>query len=235
MAMHEHDDAVQSPEGRPPHRVDEGCRRLEVEVRDDEGSRRVDREVEGTRDDEGSREVDREVDGMTNKEEEARTATNANENEPPPPIHHPAPPPAPPSPPHHPERRDNVNTMRSNKTAARPRADAVHDPGGQTVAPGSVPPSVRLKGERKRATSLNVEPDNVETNGNHIEEDHDDQKPSRNPVGMTDSDEHRPSKPTEPPDEEEGARGGNGEVTDESSRVDEPEVEEVEVEMKESR
>ncbi|KIJ07876.1 hypothetical protein PAXINDRAFT_18955 [Paxillus involutus ATCC 200175] len=54
--------------------------------------------------------------------------------------------------------------------------DAVHDPGGETDTPGSVPPSVRLVGERNRVTSLNVEPDSVETVDNEVDE----MKPSRN-------------------------------------------------------
>ncbi|KIJ19234.1 hypothetical protein PAXINDRAFT_8581 [Paxillus involutus ATCC 200175] len=77
-------------------------------------------------------------------------------------------------------------------------ADALHDPDGQTDAPDSVPPSVRLEGERNRRMSLNVEVDDVETDDDHT------QQPSRHPVGMTDGDERCPSEPTEPPDEEEG-------------------------------
>ncbi|KAF8838847.1 hypothetical protein BDN67DRAFT_1012785 [Paxillus ammoniavirescens] len=37
-------------------------------------------------------------------------------------------------------------------------------------------------------------------------------QPPRNPVGTMDGDKRHPSEPTEPPDEEEAARGGNGEV-----------------------
>ncbi|KIJ12433.1 hypothetical protein PAXINDRAFT_14757 [Paxillus involutus ATCC 200175] len=92
-----------------------------------------------------------------------------------------------------------MDNLKMCKTAAQQMcADALHDPGGQTDAPDSVPPSVRLEGERNRRTSLNIEVDDVETDDNHT------QQPSRHPVGTTDGDERRPSEPTEPPDEEEG-------------------------------
>ncbi|KIJ06131.1 hypothetical protein PAXINDRAFT_20666 [Paxillus involutus ATCC 200175] len=136
------------------------------------------------------------------------TATNANEHDqhpsndedhsprpspqpPPPAFHPPAPTPTPP----HPERPDDIDTAKSNKTAAH------------------VPPSVRLEGERNRRTSLNIEVDEVKTDDNHT------QQLSRHPVGMTDGDERRPSEPTEPPDKEEGERGRDGEG-DVESRVE---------------
>ncbi|KAF8834232.1 hypothetical protein BDN67DRAFT_1016714 [Paxillus ammoniavirescens] len=106
--------------------------------------------------------------------------------------------------------------------ATRHRADTVHNPGSKTVSPGSEPPSVRLEGERNKATSLNIELTKVKTVDDNVEEDQDDQKPPRDSVGTPDGDDRRPNELTEPPDEDEGARGGNSEVTDESSRVDEP-------------
>ncbi|KAF8833523.1 hypothetical protein BDN67DRAFT_1017457 [Paxillus ammoniavirescens] len=105
--------------------------------------------------------------------------------------------------------------------AARRCADAVHDPGGETDAPGSQPPSVRLEGERNRLPSLYIETDDNEV---------DETKPSRNPVGTTDGDEHRPSEPTEPPDEKDGEREVDGEL----KKVDTTETVE-RVETKESR
>ncbi|KIJ08946.1 hypothetical protein PAXINDRAFT_17956, partial [Paxillus involutus ATCC 200175] len=188
--------------------------------------------------------------------EERRTAaTNANDEddapppEPPPFPHHPA---LPPPSPIHPERPDDVDTAKSNRTAARRRADDVHDPGGQTDAPDSVPPSVRLEGEKIRRTSLRVELTDVETND--VDETSAEEagrppgqskarKPPRDPVGTPDGDTRRPNGPTKPPDEEEGADGGDGEQevestvghveTNELGRV---EVEGVEnVETKESR
>ncbi|KAF8835090.1 hypothetical protein BDN67DRAFT_984854 [Paxillus ammoniavirescens] len=113
----------------------------------------------------------------------------------------------------HPEQLDGDDTMRTCKTPAQTCADAVHNPGGQTDAPDSIPPSIWLEGERNGLTSLNIEVDDVETNGNHIEADHNNQKPSRNPVGTTDSDEHHPSKPTEPPDKKEGEQGVDGKLS----------------------
>ncbi|KAF8837096.1 hypothetical protein BDN67DRAFT_1014122 [Paxillus ammoniavirescens] len=64
----------------------------------------------------------------------------------------------------------------------------MHDPGSHTNAPDSIPPS----------------PDNIKTNGDHVEEDHDDQQTPRGPVGMADGDECCPNEPTEPPDKKEG-------------------------------
>ncbi|KIJ12167.1 hypothetical protein PAXINDRAFT_14941 [Paxillus involutus ATCC 200175] len=109
--------------------------------------------------------------------------------------------------PNHPERHHDVNDVKSNKTPAQRRADAVHDPGGETDAPDSVPPSVWLKGERNRHTSLNIEVNNVEMVVNDAEDDDHTQQPSRHPVGTMDGDERHPSEPTEPPDKEEGERG----------------------------
>ncbi|KIJ18389.1 hypothetical protein PAXINDRAFT_8642 [Paxillus involutus ATCC 200175] len=164
--------------------------------------------------------------GQQNRErgqttEERRTVvTNASDEDDapppqPPPIpesppfpHHPA---LPPPSPIHPERPDDVNTARSNKTAARQRADAMHNPGGETVSPGSLPPSVRLEGEWNRLTSLHVELTDVETND--VDETSAKEagrppgqskakKPPRDPVGTSDGDTRHPNEPTEPPDEE---------------------------------
>ncbi|KIJ08782.1 hypothetical protein PAXINDRAFT_18099 [Paxillus involutus ATCC 200175] len=121
---------------------------------------------------------------------------------------------------------DDVETddLKTCKTAAqRMCADALHDPGGQTDAPDSVPPSVRLEGERIRLTSLYIEVDDAETDNDHPEDndrdenDHDTQQSPRRPVGTTDGDERRPNGPTEPPDEEKGADGGYGEQEVEST------------------
>ncbi|KIJ06426.1 hypothetical protein PAXINDRAFT_20385 [Paxillus involutus ATCC 200175] len=232
---------------------------------DDERSRRGGARDQATGDQEG-REVE---ETRMNEGEECRTSVQArsttnvdghgqytpnegNSPQEPPPLfpHHPEPPPAfhppsSPSSPNHPERPCNVDDTKSNKTPARHRADALHDPGGQTDAPDSVPPSVRLEGERNRLTSLYVEVDHVETDDDHAEDDDHAQQPSRHPVGTTDGDERRPSEPTEPPDEKEGEREVDGELGDKSKvetrvemvegvgtkksrRVDKPEVEEVE-------
>ncbi|KIJ08147.1 hypothetical protein PAXINDRAFT_18692, partial [Paxillus involutus ATCC 200175] len=125
---------------------------------------------------------------------------------------------------------DDVETedddLKSSKTAARTRADALHDPGGQMNSPGSKPPSVGLEGERIRRSSLHVEADDVKTNDDRVENGHNTQQSPRRPVGTTDGDERRPNGPTEPPDEEEWADGRDGEVTGTStiekveSRVD---------------
>ncbi|KIJ08169.1 hypothetical protein PAXINDRAFT_18670, partial [Paxillus involutus ATCC 200175] len=90
-------------------------------------------------------------------------------------------------------------------------------------------------------TSLNVDVVDVETDDNHAEDDDHTQQPSRHPVGTPDGDLRRPNGPTEPPDEEKGARRGNGEMKvdrrvetveevemNASRRVDEPGDEEVE-------
>ncbi|KIJ07197.1 hypothetical protein PAXINDRAFT_19600 [Paxillus involutus ATCC 200175] len=107
--------------------------------------------------------------------------------------------------------------LKTCKTAAqRMCADALHDPGGQTDAPDSVPPSVRIEGERNRLTSLYVEVNHVETDDDHAEDDDHTQPPSRHPVGTTDGDERRPSEPTEPPDEKHGEREVDGELGDKS-------------------
>ncbi|KIJ05642.1 hypothetical protein PAXINDRAFT_21119, partial [Paxillus involutus ATCC 200175] len=138
--------------------------------------------------------------GQQNRErgqttEERRTAaTNANDEDdsPRPSLQAPSPPPPPlpnhPIPPHPEQREDDVDTTKSNKTPARRHADAVHDPGDETDAPDSVPPSVRLEGERNRRTSLNVDVDVVETDDNHAEDDDHTQQPSRHPVGTPDGD-----------------------------------------------
>ncbi|KIJ09965.1 hypothetical protein PAXINDRAFT_16971 [Paxillus involutus ATCC 200175] len=89
-------------------------------------------------------------------------ATNANDEDDAPPPQPPSPP-TPPALPPHPERHNDVDHMKSNKTAARAHADALHDQEGETVSPGSVPPSVQLEGERIRLTSPYVEVDNGET------------------------------------------------------------------------
>ncbi|KIJ19289.1 hypothetical protein PAXINDRAFT_7789 [Paxillus involutus ATCC 200175] len=116
---------------------------------------------------------------------------------------------------------DDVETddLKTCKTAAqRMCADALHDPGGQTDAPGSQPPSVRLEGEKDKASSLYVEADHVEADDHDVgtvDHDHDTQQSPRRPVGTPDGDKRRPNGPTEPPDEKEGDRG----VDSESSRV----------------
>ncbi|KAF8834671.1 hypothetical protein BDN67DRAFT_1016259 [Paxillus ammoniavirescens] len=70
--------------------------------------------------------------------------------------------------------------------AAQQHADAMHNPSGKMVTPEDKPPSIWLEGES------------------------DNQPTPENPVGMQDGNEHCPNKPTEPPDEVKGARGGNG-------------------------
>ncbi|KIJ09950.1 hypothetical protein PAXINDRAFT_16988 [Paxillus involutus ATCC 200175] len=197
------DDKVEGNDDREMLYGDNKRRRQKEEARD-----------EASRDDEEGLET-REVEGMLNEGKERMTVTSVNEdsqliindedNSPSPPLppnHLPTPEPPQldttpsPSPP---ERRNgNIDTAKSNKTPAQRHADAVHDPGGKTDTPGSVPPSVWLEGERNRATSLNVETDDNEV---------DEMKPSRNPVGTTDGDACRPSEPTEPPDKKEGERG----------------------------
>ncbi|KIJ05737.1 hypothetical protein PAXINDRAFT_21032, partial [Paxillus involutus ATCC 200175] len=181
---------------------------------DERRSRRGEARDEGKEDEEGQQNRER---GRTTKER--RTAvTNANDEDdsPRPSLQAPSPPPPPlpnhPIPPHPEQREDDVDTTKSNKTPARRRADAVHDPGDETDAPDSVPPSVRLEGERNRRTSLNVDVVDVETDDNHAEDDDHTQQPSRHPVGTPDGDLRRPNGPTEPPDEEKGARRGNGEM-----------------------
>ncbi|KIJ05750.1 hypothetical protein PAXINDRAFT_21017, partial [Paxillus involutus ATCC 200175] len=111
------------------------------------------------------------------------------------------------------------------------RADALHDQEGETVSPGSVPPSVRLEGERIRLTSPYVEVDDVEATtpdskppsvrlegesgkqsslnvkSTDVEDDPDDQTTPRDPAGTQDGDTRPPNEPTEPPDEE-GRRDG---------------------------
>ncbi|KIJ05132.1 hypothetical protein PAXINDRAFT_21586 [Paxillus involutus ATCC 200175] len=267
------------------HREAAGARDEVGERYDDqETSNRVDEE-RSRRGEAKDDEEDREDEGRPNEGEERRTAaTIANVNgqyttteawdlppESPPFPHHPAPQPPPSSPlsppspipptsPPYPERRgDDVDTTKSNKTPARRRADAVHDPGGetkkppsvrlegesgrqsslhvetddvetdnlktcktaaqrmcadalhnpggQTDAPGSQPPSIRLEGEKDKASSLYVEADHVEADNNDVgtvDHDHDTQQSPRRPVGTPDGDKRRPSEPTEPPDEKHG-------------------------------
>ncbi|KIJ05069.1 hypothetical protein PAXINDRAFT_21646, partial [Paxillus involutus ATCC 200175] len=194
--------------------------------------------------------------GQQNRErgqttEERRTAaTNANDEDDAPPPQPPSPP-TPPALPPHPERHDDDDHTKSNKTAARARADALHDQEGETVSPGSVPPSVRLEGERIRLTSPYVEattpdskPPSVRLEGESgkqsslnvkstdVEDDPDDQTTPRDPAGMQDGDTHPPNEPTEPPDEEgrrDGEVRGKSRVqtveTDESSQGDQAEGE----------
>jgi hypothetical protein len=155
----------------------DGRQRRNDEASRDEGSREVDREVEGSRE---NTEEGREVEETTDEGEEGRTSVQARSTtnvdghgqytpnkgnspqEPPPPFpHHPEPPPVPtptppapaPTPPTspYPERPHvDVDHTKSNKTPARRRADAVHDPGGETKKP----PSVRLEGESGRRSRL---------------------------------------------------------------------------------
>ncbi|KAF8837633.1 hypothetical protein BDN67DRAFT_1013707 [Paxillus ammoniavirescens] len=159
---------------------------------------------------------------VTDSDEDGQRATNDTDDSPRiPPQTPPQPPPIPTPPPlpDYPEQRDDDNAVKSNTTAAQRRADAMDDQGGQTDSPGSPPLSVRLEGERDHEASRYVEADHVETNSDHVEEDHDNQTRPRNPVGTTDGDEHHPSEPTEPPDENEGERRGNGKG-DVESRVE---------------
>ncbi|KAF8837634.1 hypothetical protein BDN67DRAFT_1013711 [Paxillus ammoniavirescens] len=157
-------------------------------------------------------------------------ATNANKHgqytsqdegdlppEPPPFPRHPAHPP--PSPTHPKRLDDDNNNTKLNKTPARLRADALHNPGGETDASGSIPPSVRLEGEKIRPSSLYVKAIHVETDDNDVQDDHNDhdtQQSPRRPVGTPDSDEHRPNGPTEPPDEKDGEREVDSELGDKS-------------------
>ncbi|KAF8835657.1 hypothetical protein BDN67DRAFT_1015370 [Paxillus ammoniavirescens] len=193
-------------------------------------SRRGEARDEATGDQEGQ-----EVERRLNKGEEPQTSTNIDEHsqytmtdngdlppEPPPaPLHHlpePSAPPPPPSPSHPKQHHnDDDDDLKSNTTAARTCADAVHDPGGQMVKPEDKPPSVRLKGEKNKATSLNVKVDNVEMDDDHAKVDNNESKPPQDPVGTTDSDKRRPNEPTEPPDKKEGERGVDGESTVEST------------------
>ncbi|KIJ12359.1 hypothetical protein PAXINDRAFT_14835 [Paxillus involutus ATCC 200175] len=130
-----------------------------------------------------------------------------------------------------------MGDLKTCKTAAqRMCADALHDPGGETDAPGSQPLSVRLEGEKGKASSLYVEADHDDVGT--VDHNHDTQQSPRRPVGTPDGDERRPNGPTEPPDEVEGGRGGNSEPrgtsrvetveSRESRQVDQPEDERVE-------
>ncbi|KIJ16146.1 hypothetical protein PAXINDRAFT_11189 [Paxillus involutus ATCC 200175] len=178
------------------------------------------------------------VEERQSRREEARDearddeeATNANDKD-----NLPRPSPQPPPSPTHPKRPHHVDTTRSGKTAARLRAGTVHDPGGETDAPGSQPPSVQLEGEKDKASSLYIEADDIDVGT--VNHDHDTQQSPRRPVGTPDGDECRPNGPTEPPDEVEGGRGGNSEPRGTSRvetvelrelrRVDQPEDERVE-------
>ncbi|KIJ21315.1 hypothetical protein PAXINDRAFT_5491 [Paxillus involutus ATCC 200175] len=98
--------------------------------------------------------------------------------------------------------------VQARMTTATDANDALHDPGSETKES----PCIQLEGERDMETSRDVELTDVETNNVNAEEDEDDHKPSRNPVGMMDGDERRPNEPTEPPNEKEGERGANGEL-----------------------
>ncbi|KAF8835868.1 hypothetical protein BDN67DRAFT_1015148 [Paxillus ammoniavirescens] len=84
--------------------------------------------------------------------------------------------------------------------------------------------------ESGKRSSLYAKADHVET-----VDDNDTQTAPRDPVGTSDGVERRPNEPTEPPDEEEGARRGNGKMkvdrrvetveevkTEESSQVNQP-------------
>ncbi|KAF8833004.1 hypothetical protein BDN67DRAFT_1018068 [Paxillus ammoniavirescens] len=113
----------------------------------------------------------------------------------------------------------------------RTMATNANEHGGETVAPEDKSPSVWLKGESGKQSSLYVKADHVEMvdDNNHVKEDHDTQTAPRDPVGTSDSVKRHPNEPTEPPDKEEGARRGNGEMKvdrrvemEESSRVDQP-------------
>ncbi|KAF8833166.1 hypothetical protein BDN67DRAFT_1017869 [Paxillus ammoniavirescens] len=87
------------------------------------------------------------------------------------------------------------------------------------VAPEDKPPSVRLEGESGKASSLYVEADHVEVDNidiGTVDHDHDTQQSPRRPVGMPNSDEHRPNGPTEPPDEKEGEREVDSKLGDKS-------------------
>ncbi|KAF8839610.1 hypothetical protein BDN67DRAFT_1012200 [Paxillus ammoniavirescens] len=105
-------------------------------------------------------------------------------------------------------------TTPNDETTSTPRGRTkrLHDPGGQTDTPDSVPPSVQLEGEKIRPSSLYVEADHIKTDDHEVEVDHETQKPPRGPVGTQHGDMRCPNEPTEPPDEEEGARRGNGDM-----------------------
>ncbi|KAF8835031.1 hypothetical protein BDN67DRAFT_1015911 [Paxillus ammoniavirescens] len=98
--------------------------------------------------------------------------------------------------------------------AAPQCADTMHDPGGETVSPGSLPLSIQLEGERDNKASqyvelMDVKPTDIEMNA---KVDNNELKLPRDPVVTQDSDKHCPNESTEPPDEEEGAQGGNDKV-----------------------
>ncbi|KIJ13148.1 hypothetical protein PAXINDRAFT_100845 [Paxillus involutus ATCC 200175] len=68
--------------------------------------------------------------GRSREPGRSTTATNTNENAPPPPPT-----------PDHPEWLHHDDSAKTSKTAARIRADAQHNPGGETRAPEAKPPS----------------------------------------------------------------------------------------------
>ncbi|KAF8834520.1 hypothetical protein BDN67DRAFT_1016429 [Paxillus ammoniavirescens] len=178
-----------------------------------------DEERQETRGNEGERSRTREYKQAASTVEEHCQHTMKDDNDSPAP---PIPTPPPPSP-DDPERRHDVDAVKSNKTATRQRADALHDPGGQTVAPEDKPPSVRLEGESGKALSLYVEANHVEVDNvdiGTVNHDHDTQQSPRRPVGTPDGDEHHPNGPTEPPDEKEGE--ADKVETKELRRGDEP-------------
>ncbi|KAF8836555.1 hypothetical protein BDN67DRAFT_1014615 [Paxillus ammoniavirescens] len=182
------------------------------------------------------------IDRTSIKEEDDKDSPKSPPEPPPPPLHHhPAPSPLPPPSPSHPKQQNDADDVRMCKTPARQCADPLHNPGGQTDAPDSVPPSIRLEGEKNRLMRLNVEPTDVKMNDVNVEDNHDHQLPE-NPVGMTDGVEHHPNGPTEPPDKEQGEQGRVSELrdtltvedvgTDKSSQVNKTEGDEGDEGMK---
>ncbi|KIJ15256.1 hypothetical protein PAXINDRAFT_11798 [Paxillus involutus ATCC 200175] len=161
------------------------------------------REVEETTDEGEEGQTSVQAQSLTNIDRHGQYMPNGRDSPRTPPEPPPVPTPSPPPPlpvPNHPEQPDDNNDLKSNKTATQRCADAMHNPGGEMVSPGSLPPSVWLKGERNKVMSLYVKADNVGT----VDYNHDTQQLPRKPMGMPDGDERRPNKPTEPPDEEEG-------------------------------
>ncbi|KAF8840800.1 hypothetical protein BDN67DRAFT_980768 [Paxillus ammoniavirescens] len=94
--------------------------------------------------------------------------------------------------------------------AAQAHADTVHGLGGKTRAPGSLPPSIQLEGERNRSMSLYFKADHIKMNGDHAEEDHNNQRLPKDPVGTPDGDKYHPNRPIQPPDDKKGAQGVDG-------------------------
>ncbi|KAF8835287.1 hypothetical protein BDN67DRAFT_975509, partial [Paxillus ammoniavirescens] len=97
----------------------------------------------------------------------------------------------------HPERLGNDDDMKSCRTAARRRADAVNDRSYRPTRQRSPKRTVR------GAEGSGVEPDEVETDDDDAEDDDHTKRLSRYPVGTTDGDERCPNGPTKPPDEKE--------------------------------